>query len=62
MCVSCIRFLIANHTDPVTGIFKGIDLSGPVCGPVLARREPESVTAKNENSNISPSDYKPGTT
>lgn len=62
MCVNCIRLLIANHTDPVTGIFKGIDLSGPVSGPVIPQREPESVTAKNENPNISPNDYKPGTT
>lgn len=61
MCVNCIRFLIANHTDPATGTFKGIDLSGPVTRPVLPERQPESVTARNENLNLSPNEYKPGT-
>jgi hypothetical protein len=27
MCELCFRLILANHTDPVTGIFTGLDLS-----------------------------------
>jgi hypothetical protein len=27
MCVLCLRLILANHTDPVTGVFTGLDLS-----------------------------------
>jgi len=61
MCVLCIRLMIANHTDPATGIFKGLDLSGPVSRPVIPQREPESVTARSDTLNTSPHEHKPGT-
>lgn len=27
MCELCFRLILANHTDPTTGIFMGLDLS-----------------------------------
>ena len=27
MCELCLRLILANHTDPVTGIFTGLELS-----------------------------------
>jgi hypothetical protein len=49
MCEICIRLILANHTDPATGIFTGLDLRGPEPRPLLPERESESATTSNES-------------
>ncbi len=73
MCYHCLRMMIANRTDPATGIFKGLDLGlGGAANekvtmpeaqprPPLLQRESESETAKTDKPNISPNEYKLGT-
>ena len=61
MCELCFRLIIANHTDPVTGAFTGLDLSGPTSRPVPLERASESVTARSESPNSSAHEHKPGT-
>jgi len=59
MCELCFRLIIANHTDPVTGAFTGLDLSGPQPRSLLQKQESESVAARSESPNISPHEHKP---
>lgn len=73
MCYLCLRLMVANHTDPVTGAFTGLELrlggaatekgTTPIAepSPVLLQRESESVAARKENPNTSANGYETGT-
>ena len=45
----CIRLILASHTDPVTGNFTGLDLTGSGGGPSPLEREGEGATAGCED-------------
>ncbi len=65
MCQLCLRLIMANRTDPVTGAFTGLDLSlgkaatekgttpGAEPRPLLQQRESEGVTERKVADGLS---------